>query len=301
VLWAVLVEVNMHNPFDAIYKRCNSLTNLEKDRLNNPFPRLLDIELTNQCNLECRMCPTGLGKLKREEGFIDSRLISGILDDIAGHYVGIRFVRWGEPLLHSQLLLFLISIKRQGLPCHINTNGVFSDEEFLKDIVKLELDSIKFSFQGLHKGSYKKMRGVDHFDQLTQTVIDLHELRGKKKKPFIQVGTTVTDESEQSIIYFKKMFSEFSDRVTVGKTKNLFGAERGHIANPCPELWDKLSVNWDGTVSACCADFDKKMVVGNLADETIEEIWNGKKLKELRQKLLDGKLEELEVCRRCFL
>lgn len=31
----------------------------------------------------------------------------------------------------------------------------------------------------------------------------------------------------------------------------------------CPEVFSKLSVNWDGTATACCSDSDGLMILGN--------------------------------------
>lgn len=42
----------------------------------------------------------------------------------------------------------------------------------------------------------------------------------------------------------------------------------------CPEAFDKLSINWNGDVTLCCSDYDNFMIVGNILDLDIKEIFN---------------------------
>jgi radical SAM protein with 4Fe4S-binding SPASM domain len=57
---------------------------------------------------------------------------------------------------------------------------------------------------------------------------------------------------------------------------------------------------WDGTVSACCADQDHMMVVGNIKDNTIREIWKGKKMNDYRRMILEGRYCEVSICDDCY-
>jgi len=50
------------NKWNSIYSKCNSGTNKDKYANLIDFPRFLDVELTNTCNLNCIMCPTGMNK-----------------------------------------------------------------------------------------------------------------------------------------------------------------------------------------------------------------------------------------------
>lgn len=43
----------------------------------------------------------------------------------------------------------------------------------------------------------------------------------------------------------------------------------------------------------CCVDPDQSLLLGNLYEQTIDEIYNGDKRKDLLQKLLEKKFEEI--------
>jgi MoaA/NifB/PqqE/SkfB family radical SAM enzyme len=240
--------------------------------------------------------------MKREQGFMSSETFRKVINELALHQTAIRFVRWGEPLIHPDLLKFIKYAKAVGLMCHLNTNGSLADSEFLGSIIKLKLDSIKFSFQGANQKEYRKIRDTDYFDALVATVQELHSRRGGRKKPFIQVGTTVENPDSVSAEFFKKAMRAYCDKVVVGKTKNLFSDTVGNKPNPCPELFDKMSINWDGTVSACCADYDNFMLVGDVNKLSLQDIWlYSTELQDYRQAIANSEYTKHPLCRRCEL
>jgi radical SAM protein with 4Fe4S-binding SPASM domain len=61
----------------------------------------------------------------------------------------------------------------------------------------------------------------------------------------------------------------------------------------CPFPFYSCVINCDGTVTACCVDWNKNTIIGDLRTESFEDIWNGKKAYDLRLRLLDG------PCRDC--
>jgi radical SAM protein with 4Fe4S-binding SPASM domain len=44
-----------------------------------------------------------------------------------------------------------------------------------------------------------------------------------------------------------------------------------------------LQILWNGDVVPCCYDFDGRMVLGNLRQQSIAEIWNGAAYGKLRR------------------
>lgn len=68
----------------------------------------------------------------------------------------------------------------------------------------------------------------------------------------------------------------------------------------CPEIWDKLSINWDGSVSACCQDYDNIMIVGNILENDLKEIFHSEKEKQYREILKYNNYEQLVLCQNCY-
>jgi radical SAM protein with 4Fe4S-binding SPASM domain len=309
------------NPFADIYDKCNDPANRYDPAYLPTFPRYIDIELTNACNFKCLMCPTGTGLSKRKKGFMTDDIFFLILDQISEYKTPIRFIGWGEPLLHPKLIDYLKECKNRKLLTHLNTNGYFISDDVIDEFIRIPIDSIKFSFQGTDRKSYHEMRNIDFFDKLIQRIKRFHELRGGREKPFLHAATTLTYENKESVQTFRAALSAYVDLLTIGNTA-LDYIDINHVELPkndkerlwylmqresidkhhphCPEVYNVLAINWDGSVSACCADYDNKMSVGNLREKSLLEIWQSKKMNNYRKLLSEFKHETLEVCRNCY-
>lgn len=130
-----------------------------------------------------------------------------------------RLIRWGEPTLHPEFLTILQKLKDTGKAVHFNTNGTLLNRDNIKGIIDMGIDSVKFSFQGVDKASYEEMRYGSSWDKLIENIQLMNELRGNLEKPYIQISTTTTSETDEQIDDFKKEISPLCDYINVGRTK----------------------------------------------------------------------------------
>lgn len=312
------MDLSRENPFQKIYKSEKFRTVLAHRDKPSKFPHIVDIELTNHCNLNCLFC--GQQTMEREKGFIAREVFRKVVDECAKHKTPIRLIRWGEPFFHPEMIFFIEYIKSKGLPLHITTNGLLLTESNTKSLIDLELDSLIFSFQGATKEGYEQMRG-HHYDKLKSNILKLVKIRGNKEKPYIHITSTMTDETEEEINAFKDYWGKIVDLVTTGKTnlsrlgigqiKSLETIKKlellkeketvGKFYRPCTEVYQKLSVDWDGKVSCCCSDWDNYLTVGDISKTTLKEIWNNSERLKLFRRLLDkGCHKSLSLCSVCF-
>lgn len=307
------------NVFRKIYDNGNYLSVLEKREKPAEFPFLVDVELTNKCNLACLFC--GQQAMTRKRGFMNEKIFKQIVKECAKYKAAIRFIRWGEPFLHPKIFDFISFAKKEKIIVHVTTNGLLLDESKIKRIIRLELDSLIFSFQGATKEEYGKMRNNPFYEKLKNNVFKIVKIRGTKAKPYIHISCTVTNEPKYQIEKFIKYWGNLVDSVEIGKT-NLSRFTPAQIKKfetigkleelkeqerikkeyrPCSEVYHKLSVNFDGTVSACCSDYDNYLLVGDLKKESLYEIWHkSKKLKMYRYLLDKGDFRSLTLCSSCY-
>jgi radical SAM protein with 4Fe4S-binding SPASM domain len=68
----------------------------------------------------------------------------------------------------------------------------------------------------------------------------------------------------------------------------------------CYEVLSKLAIDRFGNVSPCVR-FDPKdeNILGNVNEQTLEEIWYGEKRRKLLTKHISGKRAEIPFCSRC--
>ena len=267
------------------------------------------------------MCPTGNHSLKREAGFMSEKTFIKIIDELAENKAAIRFILWGEPTLHPYFLKFLSIAKEKNILTHMNTNGSKLTDEFISEMIENGLDSIKFSFQGIDQKSYHEMRNIDYFDDLIKVIKSFRDIRGKRKLPYLHASTSITYETPEQVKKFRESMTELVDSISIGRTvfyhadlksvrlrthemetlERLIKEESIVKKHPeCPEVYDKLSINWDGTVTACCDDPNNEMVLGSLADKTVKQIWDSDKLNYYREMLAQMRHDELPRCKTCF-
>lgn len=277
------------NPFKKIYES-KEYTSCK----DNTMPLVVDIELTNHCNLRCKMCDRE--RMTRLRGYMPESIFCKVVDECQKYKIPLRFIGWGEPFMHPKIIDYLEYAKP--LLLHITNNGQVITERQMREIVRIGLDSIIFSFQGATKEGYEAMRGTS-YDKIVSNILKLVKIRGDKEKPYIHISSTMTNEDRDEVSVFVNYWQNHIDSVGFGRT-NLHEKKEYTNYRPCTEVWHKLTVKWDGQVSACCGDYDNQLVIGNMKDFTLKEIWEGEELKAIRTLLLNNRFRNLTLCKECF-
>ena len=68
----------------------------------------------------------------------------------------------------------------------------------------------------------------------------------------------------------------------------------------CPEVFGKVSVDWDGQITACCSDYNRDMIIGDIKKDNLYNIFHGEKIKEYRKILRKREFGKIPHCSRCF-
>jgi radical SAM protein with 4Fe4S-binding SPASM domain len=74
-----------------------------------------------------------------------------------------------------------------------------------------------------------------------------------------------------------------------------------HFIGHCPVPFSTTNILHNGDVLMCVHDWGRREVVGNVRDASLEEIWNGTRMRELRRLLSQRRYEESPACRDCSL
>jgi MoaA/NifB/PqqE/SkfB family radical SAM enzyme len=288
--------MNRVNPFTEVYQQ------MDYDDLQSPYPHTVDIELTNKCNFQCCFCCRQL--MTRRRGSMNDATFHRILDEITPNRIPVRFIRWGEPFLHPRILEYAQLVKHQGIPLHITTNGSLLDDGKMQALIDMRLDSLIFSMQGTGREEYTKQRIGGSYDQLARTIKRMVNLRGEQEKPFITVTTTVEKgASKKEVEWFREYWGHVVDAVRVGRTVLTWFDDKilSDLDHPvCYEPFRQLSFNWDGDVTACCGDYNGLLVVGNIHQNSLSELWsNNKRLDAIRTLISSGCYSYLTLCSKC--
>lgn len=309
------------HPLRAVYKVIDNTSAEDKKTHLREFPKIIELELTNICNFKCMMCKTGDGSSIREKGMMTDEIFDKMIAEIKDKDVVLKFVGHGESLLHPNFLKYAQIAKDNGILCHLTTNGSRLTEDIMQQLIDMKFDSVKFSFQGIDRESYLFMRRTDFFDGLMDVIGRFSALRGEKEAPYISLSTSVTDESEAQIEEFRNKCEKICDELEVGKTslewlntsliedekkrheiETMKNEQAGYKIRYrcCTQVWDILRLCWNGDVGSCCGDWDGVMVLGNIKDNTLKELWTCDKQNSYREILAVGNYEALPLCKHCY-
>lgn len=68
----------------------------------------------------------------------------------------------------------------------------------------------------------------------------------------------------------------------------------------CAGLWNTPMVHVDGSLTTCCLDEGMKNCLGNLKENSLSELWNGKTINEWRLAHVEGRFSDSgPLCSSC--
>jgi len=274
------------------------------------FPPYLLIEPVSACNLKCPMCFQIDKSFTRKPfmGVMKMDLFKKVVDEANELGVGaITLASRGEPTMHPKLheMLEYISNKENIYELKINTNASFLTENLCHQIFKHKVDTVVISADHYEKDSFEKLRKGSNFEKILENVKMLNEIRNK------YYNNNETELRVSGVDYFKNLnkekfyefWKQYADNVSataaVERWDTYNNSPDPNITSPCSFLWDRMYVWFDGKCNPCDADYKSYLSYGDVSKNTIKEVWNGSKLKELREKHLNLKRSEINPCDRC--
>ena len=261
-------------------------------------PFTIQIEPTEGCNLGCSFC--GLRGM-REKGtkpwnFMSVETGIRIAEEIRriGWKSKIVFGMHGEPTLNPRFLDIVREMRRI-LPktvFHIFTNshGILHDEKYspLEYLVEMK----KAGINNLILDSYSESGD-------SSKIVDIV---GSESVEILRAGVPLFTNNQKFRILFVPPITEDKINHATRKLANHSGAafppDYSYNNKRCTMPFRELSFRWDGNVAICCDDFRGRYPIGNIADMTIDEIWNHPRFQAARI-LLYAYDRNFEPCSGC--
>lgn len=308
------------NPLQSLYDQCNGGHAVGKYARLADGPIMVDLEPVGLCNFRCTMCPTGLNALGRPSGFMTAETHQAVLEKTAPYNSAIRYIGFGEPLMHPKIVKFVEDATTAGRLTHINTNASNLTPALTTKLIEAGLSSLKFSFQGTDRETYAAMRRVDFFDQMLQIIAMTRETRDHLGSDlWIAASTSTTDETPEMIGAFRERVEPLVDQLSIGSTifeyidmdavpeKQRPRLEKAAATStvvkkhpePCTEIYDKLTIHHNGAVRVCCNDFSGKTNLGDISQDEFAGIWRHKTIDGYRKSVAQGKYEG-PLCSVCW-
>jgi MoaA/NifB/PqqE/SkfB family radical SAM enzyme len=156
-------------------------------------PEHVYFSLTNRCNLKCKMCD--IDKTPAVDRELSASEIEEIIIQIKE--LGIRhlILSGGEPLLRGDLTRIAEFASKHNLGrIDIITNGTLFNSQLIEDLLKINLNHITFSIDGLKKTN-DVIRGEGSFDKAINNIRQINDYKAKKNLllPTVGINFTVMD------------------------------------------------------------------------------------------------------------
>jgi radical SAM protein with 4Fe4S-binding SPASM domain len=297
--------------------------------LQRPFiwglPTTLSIEPTTGCNLRCPECPSGLRSFTRPTGMLNSDLYEKIIDEVSNHLTWLHLYFQGEPFLHPRFLDLVKYADKKRIFTSTSTNAHYLTEKLVKEILHSGLKQVIISMDGITQEIYEKYRVGGDLEKVKKGLLLLIKERRKKSSMFprIVLQFLVTGQNEHQIPKLKFWAKQIGVDELQLKTAQIYNFENGselipsdlgysryipecsgkwllkkHIENKCWRMWQGAVVTWDGKVVPCCFDKDAQYPMGNLNQNSLDNIWSSKAYRIFRAQLLKDR-SQIDICTNC--
>ena len=274
------------------------------------------IEITNVCNLSCDFCP----KTNRELKFMDKKSFQHIVNSVKLHTDYVYFHLMGEPFLNENIKSFLDISNENSLKVNITTNGTLISE--VKDVL-LSSNALRQVNISLH--SFEANEGHVEFSKYIDNIIEFVKEASEKTNIITSLrlwnlDTKYTASNSMNIDIFEFLEQSFKIKSSLReslKEKNSFKLKNNVYLSMgekfkwpslqveelgervfCYGLRDQVGILVDGTVVPCCLDSDGSIALGNIFDNTLEEILSSKRAKDIYSGFSGRKAVE-ELCKKC--
>jgi MoaA/NifB/PqqE/SkfB family radical SAM enzyme len=276
-----------------------------------PFPRRVNVELTNHCNQRCVLCPRQ--GFTRPLGFMEPALFEALAVEAAGHPTALWLHFLGESLLHPGALELAARAKALGVrQVGLSTNGV-SLAHAADALLDSGIDRLEISLDALDREAYRAIRGRDHFDRVLHGIEHYFARKRERalerpvtslqfmRRPEVEAHLSLVRRRLDALLGPRDFVMTIEPASFGGAIDAPEGAARARSAQrgPCSWLFESLVVLQDGTVVTCGVDWDARHPVGTLRESSLLEIWNGDEMRRRRELHLAGRFAEVAPCDGC--
>lgn len=283
-------------------------------------PMIVQVFPTYSCNFKCNYCIFSISKKERhfisDNIQLDWNLFKNFIfeaKEFPQKIKVLRFVGIGEPLLHSNIIdmieysyLFDVAEKIE-----IITNGSLLTKQMSDNLIKVGLDRLVISIQGISSKAYKKTSNINiDFDKFIENIYYFYRHK-KNTHVYIKIVDTALKNKEDENKFYE-IFGDICDSIAIEKTVPIHNNVKAEIENKtttqfgenvkdikiCPQPFFTMQLNPDGNIVPCYS-FEYPKIIGNIKDEHIVDIWNGENFRNFRKDMIIRTRNFNSICRTC--
>jgi len=266
------------------------------------------IEITNVCNLNCKFCPD----TNRKKQFMTLENFEKIVKKIHNHTNLVALHVKGEPLLHNSLKEILEILEKYNLKTNITTNGTFIKKNIETIKNSKAVRQINFSIHSIMQNeNLNKQYLTDIFESAEQleNIMISYRLWNLQTIKENDINSSIIKEIED-YYNIQNLKQQLIENEFIKLKDNLFINQDIEFEWPdidkkpiiekgrCLALKEQIAILVDGTVVPCCLDNNGDIPLGNILEETFEDILNKPKSVTIK-KNFENSVITCNLCRTC--
>jgi radical SAM protein with 4Fe4S-binding SPASM domain len=290
--------------------------------LSTPF--MIYVDPCNLCNIKCNFCFHSLDDtVLRQKGFRPGTMTFDLFGTLADNLKAfpervksLKFGGLGEPLLNRRLPDMIAYAKKQNVAEKIVlvTNGTLLAPGLNLKLIEAGLDDLLISVEGVSAQKfYETTATMIDYDRFLSGIRHFYEHKGNCRVYAKLAHTGLDDRGEAGfhdtfdgicdtayVEYLTKIYQgvDYSD-IVEDPSVNQMGERVTKMLDVCFLPFNNLNINVFGNVSPCIFDYKENIVFGNINQESLVDIWNGKKINEFRLMHLKRERSRHEDCSIC--
>jgi radical SAM protein with 4Fe4S-binding SPASM domain len=280
------------------------------------FPLYIMLEQTYRCNMRCVSCIHGYPHLRKKFSLDVSCMPWELFERIVlegekNNCPSISTHNNDEPLLVKDLEKRIAFARQHGfMDVIMTTNGIAFTEERIKGIIDAGVTRILFSIDALTEETYNKVRPKGNYRRVIKALEKAREYRASRGShlPILRASFVVNRLNQHELKQFIEEFSSLVDYIDVQPFCTYYDANLELIPDGarlipeseyrCNGPWRCVVVRGNGDVLPCPNFYGVEMVMGNMYQNSIKEIFNSPAMKQLRREFKEG-IFRSPACQAC--
>lgn len=279
----------------------------------SPGPPRVQIQTQAGCNGRCVFCPNEeVLKSDLEHGRMPVDLFHKIIDDLARtppRRIGMYMMN--EPLSDKRLpeLTAYVTEKIPSAKTQVITNGTYLTAERGEALIDAGLKQLKCSLQSLDPETNREIMGYDSTKVIENCIAFQDTIRRKHADIDFRISMVVTRMNVHQIEKTRRFWKKHGVRLVTSALENRGGNIKGAAdlnvgamkpMGDCIRPSRDFMILFNGDVPLCCVDWHRTTILGNVERQSVQEVWHGQPVQEIRDGLHEGNAKKLpEICINC--